>query len=107
MALNLDALAGKTASTTVEFMGQSAVVKYDPSALTAEAYNGMQKSDSEFIVFFSALVKDWDVKKGTKKVPITKAGLNGVPLQFLRACFAQIMRDGLGDVEEGKASSGG
>lgn len=106
MALDLNSLAGKTAVTTVEFLGQSAVITYNPVTLTADNFAKSQKGDDSFTEFFAELVTDWDVKRGAKKVPLTVAGLRGVPLQFLRAVFAQIMSEKAGDSDEGKASSG-
>lgn len=107
MALNLASLAGKTATITVEFLGQTAKVVYDPMVLTQENYTLAQSGgDAAFAEFFCRLVKSWDVTHGTKKVPLTTKGINAVPMPFLRAVFGQIMVDGAGDVDEGKASSG-
>lgn len=107
MALNLNSLAGKVATTDVSFMGQTAKVSYDPTYITKETLTrATSESDDAFLVMFATLVKNWDVTKGTKKVPLTTAGLAGVPLVFLRAVFHQIMSDaGSGAIDEGKASS--
>lgn len=109
MALDLNALAGKTAITSVDFMGQSALIHYNPTVLTAENLSKAQSGgDESFVEVFQDLVKDWDVKRGTKKVPLTKAGLQSVPITLLKAIFRALASDGgTGDVEEGKNSSAG
>lgn len=108
MALNLTSLAGKTQTIDVKFMGQTCKVTFDPTVLTAanltKAQNG---EEDEFVEFFTACVKSWDVTKGTKKVPLTQKALQEVPLVLLRAIFMAIMADAGADVDEqGKASSG-
>lgn len=109
MALDLNALAGKTAITNVSFMGQTALIHYNPSVLTASALTKAQSGgDDAFVEVFVDLVKDWDVKRGTKKVPLTKAGLSSVPITLLKAIFKGIATDGgSGSEEEGKTSSAG
>lgn len=108
MGLDLNTIATKTAITKVDFMGQSALVTYNPSLLTQENILKAQTGDSGFVEFFTELVKDWDVKRGPKKVPITQKGLETIPLPFLKAVFRTIMKTGShGDEEEGKASSAG
>jgi hypothetical protein len=103
MSLDLNALA----SRTVDFMGQSAKITYNPSVLTSANFNRTKQGDEEFAAFFTELVTDWDVKRGAKKVPLTLVGLQGVPILFLKAVFQQIMQLKDGDVEEGKASNAG
>lgn len=106
MALDLNALAGKTAVTNVSFLGQSTKVTYDPTVLTADALNKAQTSDEEFMPFFLTLVKAWDVTRGKGKVPLTKAGISSVPLVLLQAIFKTIMTEA-SDPTSGKASSDG
>jgi hypothetical protein len=109
MALNLNSLAGKTASAEVHFMGQTAKVVYDPTYITQNTLTeATTKSDEAFMVMFCKLVKSWDVTLGSKKVPLTTKALADVPLVFLRACFQTIMGEaGSGSAdEEGKGSSG-
>lgn len=107
MALNLDAVASKTATVTVDYMGQSALITYNPSVLTQENITRAQKGDEQFVDVFVSLIRDWDVKRGTRKVPISMKGLVGIPLPFLRAVFRAVMRDTAGGTEEGNSSSGG
>lgn len=108
MALNLTTLAGKLASVSVEFMGQSTKVTYDPMAITAENIAKAQMGgDDEFVDFFCKVVKNWDVTKGQKKVPITQKGLEGVPLPLLRAVYYTVLSDSSDNAESGKASSAG
>jgi hypothetical protein len=108
VAFDLNALATKTAICKVEFMGQSALVTYNPSILTANNIATARKvGDEGFVNFFSELVTDWDVKRGTKKVPINMKGLTALPMPLLKAIFVEIMGHSGKDDEEGKASSGG
>lgn len=108
MGINLSTLAGKLAKTSVEFMGHTINITYDPTYLTQESMAKMQAGgDDAFIEFFTSLVKNWDVTKGNKKVPITANGLAGVPLLMLRAIYHGVMSQSDGDLEEGKASSAG
>ena len=108
MALDLNAIATKRAAVTVNFMGQSAVVKYNPSLLTQSMVDEFrQGGDEDFLKSFCKVVVDWDVKKGTKKVPLTVAGLKDVPILFMRAVYKQIMADDSEVDEQGKDSSSG
>lgn len=107
MGLDLNAVATKTAVATVDYMGQSASVIYNPSLLTSENIGKAKGGDDGFVEFFTELVKDWDVKRGPKKVPLTRKGLEGIPLPLLRAIFGAIMSSGGGTESEGKASSDG
>ena len=106
MGFDLAALVGKNATTTVDFLGQSAVVTYDPNILTSDRLTQSDMGDSAFMDLFSDLVKDWDVTKAKRKVPITPKGLGAVPMPFLRAVFIHIMREA-GAGESGKASNAG
>lgn len=108
MGFDLNALAAKTAVVTVTFMGQTATVMYNPSLLTQENITTAQQGgDQAFVGFFTELVKDWDVKRGTKKVPLTETGLKGVPIPFLKSVFTAIYLDARADPEAGKPSSDG
>lgn len=93
MAFNLSALVGKTASTDVTFMDQTAKITYDPTVLTTENLNKADATDDAFFALFCDLVKSWDVTKGQRKVPLTPKSLEGIPLVFLRACFRAVMKD--------------
>lgn len=106
MGFDLSALVGKNAVTTVDFLGQSAVVTYDPNILTSDRLTKSDLGDSSFMELFVELVKDWDVTKAKRKVPITVKGIGGVPMPFLRAVFIHIMREA-GAGESGKASNAG
>lgn len=107
MALDIAQLAGKTAVIDVPFMGQTTKVTYNPSVLTQEALIKAQSgTDEGFIEFFISMVKAWDVTKGKNKVPLTKNGLQTVPLILLRAIFMAIMSEA-GSGETGKASNAG
>lgn len=105
MAINLSTLAGKLARIEVPFMGQTCKVTYDPMVLTQERINAI-KTDAEFADMFCDLVKSWDVMKGNKKVPLTKNGVNSVPMILVKAIYAAIQVDGQGDPDEGKDSNG-
>lgn len=105
MGLDLAAVAINEATTTVDFMGQSARVTYKPSVITQEALENTSDDDG-FLKFFSEAVSSWDVTEGKKKVPIEPAALKKVPLVFLRAVFQSIMEDG-GQGEAPAASSDG
>lgn len=108
MALDLNAIATQNRGLKVDFMGHNATVLYNPSALTAEAIAKSKTGDAAFSEFFCELVKDWDVKRGTKKVPLNQKGLEGVPVPLLKAIFTGILRDGTAaDTDEGKVSSDG
>lgn len=108
MALDLNSLAAKTATTVVEFMGQSTTVTFNPTVLTAANITKAQSGgDDAFVEVFTELVKDWDVKRGTKKVPLTKNGLNSVPIPLLKAIFRSTAQSNGGSEEEGKNSSAG
>lgn len=108
MGFDLNALASKSAVVNVEFMGQSALVTYNPAILTSENVSVAQKSEAGFVSMFTDLVTDWDVKRGTRKVPIDEKNLHTIPLQFLKAIFGAILGDSqAGAAEEGKASSDG
>lgn len=100
---NLDALAGQKAIAKVDFMGQSASLIYDPNVLTAKNVVEASSNDDAFTAFFCSLVLDWDVKEGGRKVPITPERLKGIPLGFLKECWAAIRGSQNGDSEEGKA----
>lgn len=107
MGFDLNALAGKTAQVQVHFMGHTAIVTYDPSFLTADTMRKAGSNDDGiFGEFMTGLIKDWDLTKGKRKVPITPAGLSTVPIVFLRAVYQTVLRDS-GDDSEGKASNAG
>lgn len=105
MALNLTTLAGKMAKTEVPFMGQTCKITYDPMYLTQENVDKSTVSEDAFVTFFCALVKNWDVTKSNKKVPLTPAGIKTVPMLLLRAIYGAIMQVSEGDIDEGKTSS--
>jgi hypothetical protein len=109
MALDLTSLAAKTHTIPVEFMGQTALVTYNPAVLTSANITKAQSGkDEDFIAVFTDLVKDWDVKKGAKKVPLTAKGLSEVPIPLLKAIFrGTAISGGTGSEEEGKNSSAG
>lgn len=107
MALDLSAIATKSAVATVEFMGQTATVLYNPSLLTEENVSKAQNSEEEFIAFFTDVVKDWDIKRGPKKVPITEKSLRSLPLPLLRAIFRTVLSSSGAEEQEGKNSSVG
>ena len=106
MGFDLAALAGNNAVTTVDFLGQSAQVTYDPNILTQKRITNGEGGDDAFVILFAELVKAWDVTHAKKKVPLTIAALQGVPMPFLRTVFIHIMREA-GSGESGKASSVG
>lgn len=109
MALDLNAVAVKRAKTTVNFLGESADITYNPSILTQEKVLTLRGgNDEDFFKVFCEIVVDWDVKKGTRKVPLTPAGLKAVPIIFLRACVKAVTEDDLlSDASaEGKDSPG-
>ena len=108
MAFDLNALATRSAKTNVDFMGQSAVVTYNPSLLTQASYDKAKNGDdADFAAFFCDLVDDWDVKRGNKKVPLTPAGIQTVPLVFIKAVYNKIMSADPEVAEQGKASNDG
>ena len=108
MVINLTTLQGKAAIVHVEFMGQSTKVVYDPSKLTGEWVIRSKGNDEEFAACFSEIIRSWDIQRAGKKVPLTKAGLAGVPVPLLRAVYDAIVYGDAKDVEEqGKASSDG
>lgn len=106
MALNLTTLAGKLGKTEVPFMGQTCKITYDPMVLTQERLAvAMQGTDDEFIDFFCEVIKNWDVTRSAKKVPLTPAGVKGVPMLLLKAIYNHVLSMGEGDYDEGKASN--
>lgn len=110
MALDLNSLATKSATISVVYMGQTAQITYKPSLLTQGNITKARETDQRFTEFFCSLVKDWDVKKAQRKVPITTKGLMDVPYPFLRSVFQHILYEtgNEGQVEEeGKPSSAG
>lgn len=110
MVINLTTLSGKLASTSVEFMGQTCKVLYDPLVITNEWVTKSQTgTDEAFVESFISVVKSWDVMRTAgKKVPLTQAGLNSVPLPLLKLIYSAIVYGEISEVEEqGKASSDG
>lgn len=105
MGFDVDSLVGKTVETTVEIGSESAVISYDPNVLTKARVLAADNGDEEFLDFFCALVKDWDVTQGGAKVPLKPASLEPLPIILLRRIFWHIMRESsVGDM--GKLSSG-
>lgn len=108
MVINLTTLTGKFAKTEVEFMGQSCKIMYDPLQITQAAITKSQGNDDDFIEFFCSVVKSWDIQRSGKKVPLTKTGLQGIPLPLLQAIYKAVVFNSADDVEaEGKASNDG
>jgi hypothetical protein len=109
MAINLASLHGKLAKVTVEYMGQKALVQYDPQILTSQWMADVQRGDEEFSKGFSQLVKSWDVQSAPgKKIPITLNGLKSVPLPLLRAVYNEIVFGATTEAtDQGKVSSDG
>ena len=110
MVINLNTLSGKFAKVHVEFMGQSCTVLYDPLKITSEWVTKSQSgSDDDFVLAFCEIVKSWDVNRAVgKKVPLTKAGLQTVPLPLLKAIYAALVYGEADEVaEQGKDSSDG
>ena len=112
MGLDIGSLAANTATSTVEYMGQSCSVTYKPSCITAAALEQMdvpakEGEPSNFLVFMADTITDWDVLLSPKKkVPLTPEGLKAVPLPLLRAVFNQMMTEAASG-EAGKDSSDG
>jgi len=107
MVVNLTTLSGQLAKTTVEFMGQTTKVTYDPMYLTSENLTKAQSGkDEDFVEFFTHAIKSWEVRRGNKPVPINANSLMTIPLVFLRAIFFAIMAEAEGE-DEGKASNDG
>jgi len=105
VGLDLAAVAINQATCSVDFMGQSAKIAYRPSVITQDALE-KTGTDDGFMEFFVAVVSDWDVTEGRKKIPLTIPALKAIPLVLLRAIFQAIMEDG-GQGEAPAASSGG
>lgn len=105
MGLDLAQVAANEAAVTVNFMGQTAKVKYRPNVITQDALETTTE-DEGFVAFFASVVVSWDVTVGKKKVLLDPKSLKGVPLVFLRAVFMAIMEDG-GQGEADAPSSAG
>lgn len=107
MAIDIGNIIGKTTTVEVEHLGEKAVITYDPSALTQSAMQaGIGGTNEEFSEFFIVLVKDWDLLMDGAKVPLTKEGLESIPIFFLRIIFKAIMTEAASG-EQGKAFSSG
>lgn len=93
MTINLSSVSLDKAETEVAYGGQTAKLIYKPGAVTREALERMDHQTDGDLVFLKETLIDWDVKKGTKKVPITEASLKSLPMPFLRATIYAILGD--------------
>lgn len=98
MAINLNQLALDTATVEVEFQGHTADVTYRPAAITTNRLSELQRSavddDTDAITeFLVDVLEDWDVKRGSKKVPIDVENMGIIPMVFLRSIMFAIMED--------------
>lgn len=95
MPIDLKDVASDTATTTVDWSGQSADITYYPNIVTTEMVQKVQATEDvdEMAEFMARCIKDWDIKTGTKKVPVTAESFKALPISLVRAIFYAIAQD--------------
>jgi hypothetical protein len=102
MAIDLSNISVDKAVTTVAFGGQTAKITYRPTVITQETLDNLDSEDDGTIKFILACITDWDIKRGSKKVPLNVKELKTLPLPLLRGVALAILRDrgdGVGESE--------
>lgn len=110
MGLDISNLAGNTAEIEFDVLDETGHVTYRPNVITAERLERIDERQepgepSPFISFLVDVIEDWDVMRGSKKVPLTVEGLDSVPLPLLKLIYVAMMKD-VAAGEAGKASNG-
>lgn len=103
MPIDLLNITADKAVTTVDFGGGTAKITYRPTVITQEQLEKLDTEDDGTIQFLIAAVSDWDIKRGTKKVPLKLNELKTLPLPLLRAVALAILRDRGDSVGEAEA----
>lgn len=104
MPLDLAQLLARKATVTVDYAGETVAVDYRPHALTAEVQARLQAASDAaaedatgaleaLLDVLPMLVDGWDVTEGGVTLPVDRATLRRVPLQFLGAIAAAVTQE--------------
>lgn len=97
MAINLTNLAANKATKTVHFGGESMDVVYRPALITQERIEAVT-GDNAVVDFLLDVLVSWDIRQGTKKMPLNKASITKLPFELVGVIFNQLVTAG-GDVD--------
>lgn len=110
MPLDLNQVASKRASGTIEFQGQTGEIVYNPGYLTAEHLLAAQNNgDKGMIDFLIESVVSWDFRKGTRKLPVNEKTIKqDLPIGLVREVYRFLAQGGAsGDPTTESSSSDG
>lgn len=93
MSINLDNLALNKATTEVTYGGQSMTITFRPAATTQNRMDAIN-TDDEIIGFVKEALVAWDIKQGTKKLPLTEKSLRDLPFALVGVIFRAIIAGG-------------
>jgi len=97
-----------TKPLAVDFDGEVINVEYRPNIYTLgfqRRLEALRDDTGQFAELFLSLVASWDLKDGEAVVPLTAAGLEGVPLMVLAGIQGAVAESMLPTEEEKKGSS--
>lgn len=93
MAINLSNVLANKATKTIEYGGESCEIVYRPGMVTQERLDSVN-NDAEIVTYVTEVLVSWDIRNGTKKLPISEASLNKLPFDLVTLIFRSIISAG-------------